>query len=52
MILGSGYRGTVEQLSAEDRQRVRADNFEFIQRANMRSVQASVIYAVAVKSAV
>ena len=49
MILGSGYRGTVEQLSAEDRKRVRADNFEFIQRANVRSVQANVIYAVAVK---
>ena len=52
MILGSGYRGTVEQLSAKDRERVRADNFEFIQRANVRSVQANVIYAVAVKPAV
>jgi len=52
MILGSGYRGTVEQLSAEDRERVRADNFEFIRRANVRSVQANVIYAVAVKPSV
>jgi len=46
MILGSGYRGTVEQLSVEDRERVRVEDFAFIQRASVRSVEANVVYAV------
>lgn len=50
MILGSGYRGTVEQLSAEHRERVRLANFEFIQQAPVRSVKANVVYGVALKT--
>jgi ubiquinone/menaquinone biosynthesis C-methylase UbiE len=50
MILGSGYRGTVEQLSAEHRERVRLANFEFIQQASVPSVEANVVYGVALKT--
>lgn len=50
MILGSGYRGTIEQLSPEDRERVRLANFDFIQRASVRAVETNVIYGVALKS--
>lgn len=50
MILGSGYRGTVESLSAEERERVRLENLEFIRRERVRSVEANVVYASAVKA--
>ena len=49
MVLGTGYRGTVEQLDAEDRERVRRDNLDFIRRSNVRSVETNVVYAVAVR---
>ncbi len=45
MVLGRGYRGTLEQLDAEDRERVRLKNLDFIRRANVRSVEANVVYA-------
>jgi 2-polyprenyl-3-methyl-5-hydroxy-6-metoxy-1,4-benzoquinol methylase len=50
MILGSGYRGTVEQLDAADRERVRRENLDFIRGAAVRFVEANVVYAVAVRS--
>jgi hypothetical protein len=50
MVLGTGYRGTVEQLTAADRERVRRENLDFIRRADVRSVEANVIYAVAVRT--
>ena len=50
MILGSGYRGTVAQLNAADRERVRQENLDFIRRENVRSVEANVVYAVVVRS--
>ena len=45
MIMGSGYRGTVEQLSPEDRERVRNANLDFIERTSLRELEANVIYA-------
>ena len=45
MIMGSGYRGTVEQLSPEDRERVRHANLDFIERTSLRELEANVIYA-------
>lgn len=45
MVLGSGYRGTVEQLSAIDREQVKAENLDFIRDKNIRSVEANVLYA-------
>jgi SAM-dependent methyltransferase len=49
-VLGSGYRGTVDQLDAAARERVRAANFEFIRNSGTTSVEANVIYAVAQKT--
>lgn len=46
MVMGSGYRGTVDQLSPTDRERVRTENFEFILRAELRSVESNVVYAI------
>ena len=45
MVLGSGYRGTVDQLSSDERERVRAANLDFIRREKIRSIEANVIYA-------
>jgi len=45
MIMGSGYRGTVAQLSPEDSERVRRANLEFIERTSLRELEANVIYA-------
>lgn len=49
MVLGSGYRGTIEQLDAESRERVRQVNHNFICESGVRSVEANVIYAIATK---
>lgn len=51
MIMGSGYRGTVEQLDGEAREEVRKQNLAFIQNAAVRSVEANVVYATAIKPA-
>ena len=51
MILGSGYRGTVEQLNHDAREKVRKQNLDFIQNAAVRSVEANVVYATAIKAA-
>lgn len=45
MVMGSGYRGTVEQLSPEDRERVHRANLDFIERMSLRELEANVIYA-------
>ena len=50
MVLGSGYRGTIEQLNDTDRERVRQQNIDFIRQNNVASVEANVVYAVAVRS--
>lgn len=49
-VLGSGYRGTVEQLDAGARERVRTANLNFIRESGIRSVDANVVYAVATKA--
>ena len=48
-ILGTGYRGTLEQLDAAARERVRSANLEYIQGSGVRAVEANVVYAVARK---
>jgi ubiquinone/menaquinone biosynthesis C-methylase UbiE len=50
-VLGSGYRGTVEQLDPRDRERVREANLDFVRRSGITSVEANAIYAVATKDA-
>ena len=46
-VLGSGYRGTVDQLDVAARDRVRAANFAYIRNSGVNSVEANVVYAVA-----
>ena len=48
-VLGSGYRGTLEQLDAQAREHVRTANMDYIRKAGIRSVEANVLYAVASK---
>jgi ubiquinone/menaquinone biosynthesis C-methylase UbiE len=50
MVLGSGYRGTVQQLNEHDYQTVRLYNLDFIQQAGVRAVEANVLYAIAEKT--
>jgi ubiquinone/menaquinone biosynthesis C-methylase UbiE len=47
MIMGTGYRGTLEQLSPGELERVRAENFEFIQSTGLKFVETNVLYALA-----
>ena len=49
MVLGSGYRGTVEQLTAAERERIKNANFEFIIQSKIKSVEANVLFGQASK---
>ena len=49
MVMGSGYRGTVEQLSPADRERVHRENLDFIHRTSLRSLESNVVYATGLK---
>jgi ubiquinone/menaquinone biosynthesis C-methylase UbiE len=49
LVLGSGYRGTLEQLSAADRAHVQHACEAAMRAREVRSVEANVIYAVARK---
>ena len=49
-VLGSGYRGTLEQLDAEARDRVRGVNLDYVRRSGIRAVEANVVYAIATKA--
>jgi ubiquinone/menaquinone biosynthesis C-methylase UbiE len=48
-VLGSGYRGTVEQLEAEELDYVRAANMSYIRETGIEAVEANVVYAIASK---
>src|SRR5262245_339241 len=50
-VLGSGYRGTIDQLDPEACESVRAANLDAIRRTGIRSVEANVVYALARKEA-
>jgi hypothetical protein len=49
MILGSGYRSTVEQLLPPDRERMREENLGIIRRASVRLLEANVVYVAGLK---
>jgi len=49
-VVGSGYRGTLEQLDAGEREQVRRANCDYVQRSGIRSVEANVVYAIAAKA--
>ena len=42
-VIGSGYRGTVDQLEAAARERVRAANLEFIRNSGTAFLEANVV---------
>ena len=44
-VVGSGYRGTVEQLSSAEREHVKEQNLHFIRAQNVSFVEAIVMYA-------
>ena len=48
-VLGTGYRGTLEQLDAASRERVRAANYDSIAGSALREVEVNVVFAVATK---
>jgi len=50
MVLGTGYRGTVEQLDVAQRESVRKHCFEYVRTNGVESVEANVLYGLATKS--
>jgi hypothetical protein len=44
-VMGSGYRGTIEQLMDSAREQVRDMNLTFIRDAGVEAVEANVVYA-------
>src|SRR4029453_5314376 len=50
IILGSGYRGTIEQLNASERERVKDANLAFIREAKISAIETNVLYALATNS--
>jgi ubiquinone/menaquinone biosynthesis C-methylase UbiE len=50
ILLGSGYRGTIEQLNASERKRVKDANLAFIREAKISAIETNVLYALATKS--
>ena len=49
MVLGTGYRGTIEQLDAAERERVRHHCLDYIRTNGVDSVEANVLYGLATK---
>jgi ubiquinone/menaquinone biosynthesis C-methylase UbiE len=49
LAMGSGYRGTIEQLSREELEHVRATTMAFVERAAVTEVVTDVLFAVATK---
>jgi ubiquinone/menaquinone biosynthesis C-methylase UbiE len=49
-VLGSGYRGTLDQMDPAARDRVRFANCEYIRNSGLAYVEANVVYAVAEKT--
>lgn len=49
-VLGSGYRGTFEQLEPDEREHVRDANLAYIRDNGVDAVEANVIYATAIKT--
>jgi len=49
IVLGSGYRGTIEQLTLAERQKVKEANLAFIRDEKISAVETNVLYALATK---
>jgi hypothetical protein len=49
IALGSGYRGTIEQLNPAARDRVRLATLDTLSKNQVRSVETNAVYAIARK---
>ena len=49
IVLGSGYRGTIEQLTEPERETVKQANLAFIRNEDISVVKTNVLYAIATK---
>jgi ubiquinone/menaquinone biosynthesis C-methylase UbiE len=49
IVMGSGYRGVVDELDAEARERVRRATVGYLRDRGIRAIEANVLYAVARK---
>jgi ubiquinone/menaquinone biosynthesis C-methylase UbiE len=49
ILLGSGYRGTIEQLKSSERERVKETNLSFIRDEKISAIETNVLYALATK---
>jgi len=49
IVLGSGYRGTVEQLNQADQAKVKEANLTFIRDERISAIETNVLYALATK---
>ncbi|MCM3872444.1 MAG: class I SAM-dependent methyltransferase [Pyrinomonadaceae bacterium] len=49
IVMGTGYRGTVEQLDPEARERVRKANRKYVEETQLGLVVTNVVYAIARK---
>ena len=50
LLMGSGYRATIDQLDEDGRERVRPANLEFVAQNGIAAIEANVLYAVARKA--
>ena len=50
VVLGSGYRSTVDALSPPDRERIRVATIEAVRREKITEIRADVVYAIARRS--
>ena len=49
IVLGTGYRGTIEQLTPTERQKVKEANLAFIRDDKILDIETNVLYALATK---
>jgi len=49
IVLGSGYRGTIEQLNLAERQKVKESNLAFVRDKKISAIETNVLYALAAK---
>ncbi len=52
IVMGTGYRGTVEQLDPDQRRRVRETTLAYVRDMQIGSVETNVIYATASRDAI
>jgi ubiquinone/menaquinone biosynthesis C-methylase UbiE len=49
IVLGSGYRGTIEQLTLAERQKVKKANLAFIRDEQISAIETNVLYSLSTK---